>query len=192
MLDLTSPGDEPAAAVDISAPSTPVSTPFVPDSRRAWTRLAVAVLIGALGSVGMWSVVVALPTVQVEFAASRGTASLAFTLMMLGFGIGGVATGKITDRFGIVAPIGFGVGILGLGYIGAGLSGSIWQFIALHFAIGIGASATFGPLMAEASHCFDPYPGLGVAIAAAGNYLGGSIWPSIVNRGMQSAGWRTT
>ncbi len=126
-----------------------------------------AVLIGSLGSVGMWSVVVALPTVQAEFAASRGTASLAFTLMMLGFGIGGVVTGKITDRYGIVAAIGFGVGILGLGYIGAGLSLSIWQFILLHFAIGIGASATFGPLMAEASHWFDRYRGLGVAIAAS-------------------------
>src|ERR1700733_10738053 len=148
-LDPEALAAEVALAVDISSNLTRDSDLFVPDSRRAWTRLAVAVLIGSLGSVGMWSVVVALPTVQTEFAASRGTASLAFTFMMLGFGIGGVVTGKITDRYGIVAAIGFGVGILGLGYIGAGLSLSIWQFILLHFAIGIGASATFGPLMAE-------------------------------------------
>ena len=96
-----------------------------------------AVLIGSLGSVGMWSVVVALPVVQTEFAASRGTASLAFTMVMLGFGSGGVLTGKITDRYGIVTAIGLGVGILGLGYIGAGMSSSIWQFILVHFAIGL-------------------------------------------------------
>ncbi len=77
-------------------------------------------LIGSLGSVGMWSVVVALPVVQTEFGASRGTASLAFTMVMLGFGSGGVLTGKITDRYGIVTAIGLGIGILGLGYIGAG------------------------------------------------------------------------
>ena len=77
-----------------------------------------AVLIGSLGSVGMWSVVVALPVVQTEFAASRGTASLAFTMVMLGFGFGGVLTGKITDRYGIVTAIGLGIGILGLGYVG--------------------------------------------------------------------------
>ncbi len=47
-----------------------------------------AVVIGSLGSVGMWSVVVALPAVQTDFGATRGTASLAFTLVMLGFGIG--------------------------------------------------------------------------------------------------------
>jgi MFS family permease len=167
-------------------------TLFIPDSRRAWTRLATAVLIGSLGSVGMWSVVVALPVVQREFAASRGTASLAFTMVFLGFGSGGVLTGKITDRYGIVAAIAVGVGILGLGYIGAGMSSSIWQFIFVHFAIGLSSSATFGPLMAEASHWFDRYRGLAVALAASGNYIGGTIWPPIVNWGIQSAGWRTT
>src|ERR1700761_1829199 len=179
-------------AVDIPSDSIPASTAFVPDSRRAWTRLAVAVLIGALGSVGMWSVVVALPAVQTEFAASRGTASLAFTLVMLGFGSGGVLTGQITDRYGIVSAIGLGIGILCLGYIGAGLSSSIWQFILVHFAIGLGSSATFGPLMAEASHWFNRYRGLAVTIAASGNYLGGTIWPPLVNWGMQTYGWRTT
>ena len=145
--------------MEISSDLTRDSDLFVPDSRRAWTRLAVAVLIGSLGSVGMWSVVVALPAVQTEFAANRGTASLAFTLMMLGFGSGGILTGKITDRYGIVTAIGLGVGIFGLGYIGAGLSSSIWQFILLHFLIGLSASATFGPLMAEASHWFVRYRG---------------------------------
>jgi MFS family permease len=178
--------------VDVSSQITRNPDLFVPDSRRAWTRLAVAVLIGSLGSVGMWSVVVALPVVQTEFGASRGTASLAFTMVMLGFGSGGVLTGKITDRYGIVTAIGLGIGILALGYIGAGMSSSIWQFIVVHFAIGLSSSATFGPLMAEASHWFSRYRGLAVAIAASGNYIGGTIWPPLVNFGMQSIGWRTT
>lgn len=176
----------------ISSDLTLDSDLFVPDSRRAWIRLATAVVIGSLGSVGMWSVVVALPAVQTEFGASRGTASLAFTMVMLGFGSGGVLTGKITDRYGIVTAIGLGIGILALGYLGAGNASSIWQFILLHFAIGLSSSATFGPLMAEASHWFDRYRGLAVAIAASGNYIGGTIWPPLVNFGMQSMGWRTT
>jgi MFS family permease len=178
--------------VNISSQIIADSALFVPDSRRAWTRLAVAVLISSLGSVGMWSVVVALPAVQTEFGASRGTASLAFTMVMLGFGSGGVLTGKITDRYGIVTAIGLGIGILALGYIGAGMSSSIWQFILVHFVIGLSSSATFGPLMAEASHWFSRYRGLAVAIAASGNYIGGTIWPPLVNFGMQSIGWRTT
>ena len=184
--------DQVAGAVDTSVDLSRHSPLFIPDSRRAWIRLAVAVLIGALGSVGMWSIVVALPAVQAEFGVTRGTASLAFTLVMLGFGSGGVLTGKITDRYGIVAAIGVGVGILGLGYVGAGFSSSIWQFILVHFLIGLSSSATFGPLMAEASHWFNRYRGLAVAIAASGNYIGGTIWPPLVNWGMEQAGWRTT
>ncbi len=149
-------------------------------------------VIGSLGSVGMWSVVVALPVVQTDFGATRGTASLAFTMVMLGFGLGQVVTGKISDRYGIVAAIGAGIGILGLGYVGAGYAPSVWAFILLHFAIGLSSAATFGPLMAEASHWFERYRGLGVAIAASGNYVGGTVWPPLVNFGIQSLGWRAT
>jgi MFS family permease len=170
VVDAEAKAIEIARAVDISSSLPRDSDLFIPDSRRAWLRLAVAVVIGA----------------------SRGTASLAFTLVMLGFGSGGVLTGKISDRYGIVTAIGLGIGILGLGYIGAGMSSSIWQFILVHFAIGLSSSATFGPLMAEASHWFDRYRGLAVAIAASGNYIGGTIWPPLVNSGIQRYGWGPT
>jgi MFS family permease len=155
-------------------------------------RLGLALVIASIGSVGLWSVVVTLPVVQAEFAASRGDASLAFTFVMLGFGLGGVATGKLTDRFGIVTAIGMGIGLVALGYVGAGLASTMAQFILVHFAIGAGSSATFGPLMAEASHWFERRRGIAVTIAASGNYVAGTIWPPIVNWGMQSFGWRPT
>ncbi len=183
--------DEEVAAVH--APSDPrESAAFLPDSRQAWVRLGLALLIGSIGSVGMWSVVVVLPVVQPEFGATRGAVSLAFTLTMLGFGLGGVGAGKITDRFGIVAAMALSIGVLGSAYVLAGLSTTLWQFIAVHFLIGLGTSATFGPLMAEASHWFERYRGLAVTIVASGNYVGGTIWPPLVNWGIQSAGWRTT
>ena len=165
---------------------------FVPDSGAAWVRLVLALAIGAIGSVGMWSVVVVLPVVQAEFAATRGAVSLAFTLTMLGFGSGAVVTGRITDRFGIVTAMALSIAMLGLAYVLAGLSTTLWQFIAVSFLIGLGTSATFAPLMAEASHWFERYRGLAVAIVASGNYVGGTIWPPLVNWGVQSAGWRTT
>jgi MFS family permease len=168
------------------------SAGFTPDSRQAWVRLGLALLIGSIGSVGMWSVVVVLPVVQPEFGATRGAVSLAFTLTMLGFGLGGVATGRITDRFGIVAAMALSIAILGSAYILAGLSSTLWQFILVHCLIGLGTSATFGPLMAEASHWFERYRGLAVTIVASGNYVGGTIWPPLVNWGIQSAGWRTS
>jgi MFS family permease len=140
----------------------------------------------------MWSVVVVIPTVQVEFGATRAAASLAFTCAMMGFGAGGVAMGKLSDRFGIVPAIAIGIAALGLGYVGAGFASALWQFNLMHFAIGLGAAATFGPLMAEASHWFERYRGLAVTIAASGNYIAGTFWPTVVERGTAHAGWRVT
>src|SRR3981081_3661213 len=191
LLDPRAAGDE-VAAVHAPSDSSTHPTAFTPDSGQAWVRLALALVIGSIGSVGMWSVVVVLPVVQPEFGATRGAVSLAFTLTMLGFGLGGVATGKITDRFGIVVAMGLSIGFLGLAYVLAGLSTTLWQFIAVHVLIGLGTSATFAPLMAEASHWFDRYRGLAVTIVASGNYVGGAIWPPLVNWGVQTAGWRTT
>jgi MFS family permease len=46
--------------------------------------------------------------------------------------------------------------------------------------------------MAEASHWFERYRGLAVTIVASGNYVGGTIWPQVVNWGIHGYGWRTT
>jgi MFS family permease len=191
LLDPDARGDEVA---DVHAPSDSSrdSPVFTPDSGQAWVRLALALVIGSIGSVGLWSVVVVLPVVQAEFATTRGAVSLAFAITMLGFGLGGVATGKITDRFGIVPALALSITFLGCAYVLAGLSTTLWQFILVHCLIGLGTSATFGPLMAEASHWFERYRGLAVTIVASGNYVGGTIWPPLVNSGVQSAGWRTT
>jgi MFS family permease len=155
-------------------------------------RLCLALVIGSIGAVGMWAVVVVLPTVQAEFAATRGAVSLAFTMMMMGFGLGGVVTGRITDRFGIVVAMALSIALLGISYVLAGLSVTLWQFSAIYFLIGLGTSATFAPLMAEASHWFERYRGLAVTIVASGNYVAGTVWPPLINWGVQSAGWRTT
>ncbi|MBI5321999.1 MAG: MFS transporter [Bradyrhizobium sp.] len=176
----------------ISSHFSPTADRFVPDSRQAWLRLVVAVLIAAVGAVGMWSVVVVMPVVQAEFAATRGAVSLAATAIFFGFGLGGVIMGKITDRVGIIPAMAISIALLSASYVLAGLSTALWQFIAISFLMGLGASATFAPLMAEASHWFERYRGLAVTIVASGNYIAGTFWPPLVNWGTQAHGWRAT
>src|SRR5215831_10732280 len=113
-------------------------------------------------------------------------------MTMTGFGLGAVITGRLTDRFGIVVAMALSIAVLGLSYVAAGLSATLWQFVAVSFLIGLGTSATFAPLMAEASHWFERYRGLAVTIVASGNYVAGTIWPPLINWGVQSIGWRTT
>src|SRR5258706_2328204 len=120
-VDLKALGEEVAAVHAHTDPSRD-SPHFTPDSGQAWVRLALAVIIGSIGSVGMWSVVVVLPVVQAEFGATRGAVSLAFTLLMLGFGLGGVATRKITDRLRILAAMTLSIALLGSAYLLARMS----------------------------------------------------------------------
>ncbi|GAC1555708.1 MAG: MFS transporter [Beijerinckiaceae bacterium] len=163
------------------------------DSPRAWMRLAVAVLLGTIGGVGMWSVPVVLPAVQVEFAADRAGASLPYTLTMVGFAFGGIAFGRLADRFGVMAPVIAGAITLGCGYVVAGYAPSLPAFaLAQGVLVGFGSAATFGPLIADISHWFVRRRGIAVAICAAGNYVAGTIWPSTIQHFVEVAGWHAT
>src|SRR5258706_8740615 len=94
------------------------------DSRYAWTRLFVTLALMTIGSGAMYVVAVVLPAVQAEFGVARADASLPYTLMMVGFGLGGIAMGKLADRFGIMPVVLIGAAGLGAGFILAGMAGS--------------------------------------------------------------------
>lgn len=163
------------------------------DGPAAWMRLAVALALGTIGGVGMWSVVVVIPVVQSDFGIGRAEAALPYTLAMLGFALGGVALGRLTDRFGIVVPVVGGTLAMGLGYLIAGWAPNIWVFALAHgLLIGLGSAAIFGPLIAHVSLWFDRRRGIAVAVAACGNYLAGTVWPQIVRFALDWAGWRLT
>jgi MFS family permease len=113
-------------------------------------------------------------------------------MIFMGFGLGGIVTGKITDRLGIVTALAISIAFLTGAYVLAGLTTALWQFIAVSFLIGLGTSATFAPLMAEVSHWFERYRGLAVTIVASGNYVAGTLWPPVISWGTQTYGWRAT
>ncbi|TDR94700.1 MFS transporter [Enterovirga rhinocerotis] len=162
------------------------------DGRAAWMRLLVSLAMVTVGGVGMWCVVVALPAVQAEFGVDRGMASLPYTMLMLGIAAGGVQLGRLSDRFGIM-PVAAGGGVLlGLGFIAAALSPNLWTFALVHgLMIGVGASASFGPVMADISFWFWRRRGIAVAIVASGNYLAGAFWPPIIQWVIANYSWRT-
>ena len=163
------------------------------ESPYAWLRLLASLALSTIGGVGMWTVAVVLPTVQAEFGVDRAAASLPYTLAMLGFVVGGPMMGWLSDRFGIMAPLIGGSVLLGLGFGAASLAGDIWQFALVHgLLIGVGSSASFGPVIADISLWFTRRRGMAVAICSSGSYLAGTIWPLVVQPSTASVGWRQT
>ena len=160
------------------------------DSSAAWRRLGVAVLIGTIGSIGMWSFVVALPAVQAGFGATRAEASLPYTLTMIGFAFGGVLNGRLADRFGILVPLLIGAAALTAGFFLAASATTLMLYASAQVLVGFGASASFAPLMADLSHWFVKRRGIAVAIASSGNYLAGAIWPPLIQHVIATQGWR--
>lgn len=164
------------------------------ETPHSWLRLIIAILVGTIGGVGMWSVVVALPAVQAEFGTGRGNASLPYTLVMLGVAAGGIVLGRLTDKSGITIPLIIGALALGVGYALAAYSPNIWVFIIIHGVLigALGSSASFGPLMSDTSLYFSKHRGLAVALCACGSYFAGAVWPKVVQYGIDHIGWRQT
>jgi MFS family permease len=171
-----------------------VEADSVIDSSVAWWRLAATLAMATLGGIGMWSVVVALPAVQAGFGVDRAAASLPYTMTMVGFGLGGILMGRLSDRYGVSVPLAGATLAMAAGYVLASLAPTLVLYaLAQGLLIGfLGSSATFGPLLADISHWFEKRRGLAVAIVACGNYLAGTIWPPVVQELIETVGWRQT
>jgi MFS family permease len=169
-------------------------TAHAADSRHAWLRLGAVLALMTIGSGAMYVIAVVLPAVQAEFGVARADASLPYTLMMVGFGLGGIAMGRLADRFGVMWVVLLGTVGLATGFIVAGLSSSLVMFALVHGVLlgACGSAVTFAPLVADTSLWFVKRRGIAVAICASGNYAAGAIWPPIVQHFVESVGWRST
>ena len=162
------------------------------DSGYAWWRLAASVAISALGSFGMWGVVVVFPAVQADFAITRAEVSLSYTTTMVGFGLGAIVLGRLIDTRGAFLTLVLATLMMAAGCVMAAVAPSYWVFAtAQGLLIGFGSAAAFIPLMADVSHWFVKRRGLAMAICASGNYIGGALWPKIVDVLTRTYDWRT-
>ena len=164
------------------------------ESPYAWARLAASLALMTISGVGMYASAVVLPALQAEFGVARSDASLPYAATMIGFGIGGILMGRLADRFGVICPVLIGAVCLGLGFVAAGASGTLWQFALVQgLLIGLlGSSSAFAPLVADTSMWFTRRRGIAVAICASGNYLAGAVWPPVLQYYFDTIGWRAT
>jgi MFS family permease len=161
------------------------------DSRYAWGRLVICLMLSTVGGAGLWAGVVAMPQIQADFGVDRADVSLSYTVLMVGFGLGGVFVGRLVDRLGALLPVVLAAICIGSGFYFAAQSTSIWQLTLINGClIGFGTSATFAPLLADVSQWFVKRRGTAIAICASGNYMAGVLWPILMRYLLTIGDWR--
>ena len=160
------------------------------DSRYSWLRLVLTLVVAVVANSGMWMVIAVLPNIENDFGASRASATMPYTLTMLGFALGNLLAGRMIDRLGVTITLQVAGVVLGASYALAALAPDIAVLSGLHLVLGLGAAVGFGPLIADISHWFHRQRGLAVALVASGNYLSGAIWPNVLSGVLEADGWR--
>lgn len=163
-------------------------TPF------GWLVVVASVALIAVGNGANFVSIVSLKAIAAEFDWPRAIPALAYSLVMLGAGIGGVYIGRWTDRAGMVAPLTMGVLMLGAGCVLTGYAtGAVTFLLAQGVCLGLlGNAALYGPLVANVTRWFDRRRGLAVAMVATGQALAGAFWTPVFRAAADSIGWRDT
>src|SRR5690606_41035638 len=106
------------------------------DSAYSWARLGLSLLVGVIGNVGMWSIVLILPQVEAEFAVARADASLPYTLTMVGYALGNLFIGRAVDRWGMARSLVAAALLLGAAFGLAALAHTVATLSAVQAVIG--------------------------------------------------------
>ena len=177
-----------------AAPRPPSPADERIDSAYAWVRVAASLTILTVGFGGLYSIVVALKPVAIDLGATRGEVSFAYAVLFTGFGFGGILMGWWTDRVGIMWPTLVGSIALASGLFLAGYATSLWEIVlAFGVLVGFFGMATMMvPLVANVTHWFDRRRGIAVSVVISGSYVAGTVWPPILQLGIDEVGWRET
>ena len=170
----------------MSAPRTSHVYPVV--------RLFASLCLMAVAGSAMYAAILVLEPAAAEFDTGRGAGSMPYTLFMVGFAFGGVMMGRLSDRFGIIAPALLASLCLPAGLLFAARATELWHFsVSLGVLCGLfGMAGTFAPVASDISHWFTARRGLAVGVVISGTYVAGAIWPPVLQHFIDTYGWRAT
>ncbi|WP_193186490.1 MFS transporter [Nisaea sediminum] len=164
------------------------------ETRQGWIIVAASLAYIMVAFGPSYLLVVSLKPIAAGFGWPRWVPSLAYSLLLLGTGLGGIVMGLWADRAGLGKPALLGALVVGSGVMAASFAANEWVLLLLCGpVIGfLGTSAAFAPLLTNTTRWFDRRRGIAVSVVASGQALAGAIWPQIFNYGIEHSGWRQT
>ena len=156
-----------------------------------WLVVAAAFAVTFVGFGSAYTFSAFVESLQREFAASRGSVSLVFSLAgFLYFGLG-IVSGPLADRWGSRRLAVAGMIVTGLGLAMAGMAHSLAEVYAGYgLGIGLGVGCSYVPVLGAVQRWFVKRRGFASGLAVSGIGVGTLVMPPLASLLIGLAGWR--
>jgi MFS family permease len=158
-----------------------------------WFVVAGAFAVTFIGFGSAYSFSAFLIPLQHDFAASRGSVSLVFSLAgFFYFGLG-VITGPLADRWGAKGLAVTGMILIGIGLAAASVARSLIEvYLAYGLGVGLGIGCSYVPAVGAVQRWFVRRRGFASGLAVSGIGVGTLVVPPVASLLIATLGWRET
>jgi MFS family permease len=156
-----------------------------------WFVVAGAFTVTFVGFGSAYTFSAFVGSLQRDFAASRGSVSLVFSLAgFLYFGLG-VLSGPLADRFGSRRLSLIGMVLVGLGLCAASMARTLAEvYVAYGLGIGLGVGSSYVPALGAVQRWFLKRRGFASGLAVSGIGVGTLVMPPLAAYLVTTLGWR--
>ncbi len=156
-----------------------------------WFVVAAAFTVTLVGFGSAYTFSAFVESLQRDFAASRGSVSLVFSLAgFLYFGLG-MVSGPLADRWGSRRLSVIGMLLVGLGLGAASVARTLPQvYLAYGLGIGLGVGCSYVPALGAVQRWFVKRRGTASGIAVSGIGVGTLVMPPLAAFLIGALGWR--
>ena len=156
-----------------------------------WFVVAAAFAVTLVGFGSAYTFSAFVESLQRDFAASRGSVSLVFSLAgFLYFGLG-MVSGPLADRWGSRRLSMAGMLLVAVGLCAASVARTLTEvYVAYGLGIGLGVGCSYVPALGAVQRWFIRHRGLASGIAVSGIGVGTLVMPPLASFLVATAGWR--
>jgi MFS family permease len=156
-----------------------------------WFVVAAAFAVTLVGFGSAYTFSAFVEPLQRDFAASRGSVSLVFSLAgCLYFGLG-VVSGPLADRFGSRRLSIAGMLLVGVGLAAASVAQTLAEvYVAYGLGVGLGVGCSYVPALGAVQRWFVRRRGFASGLAVSGIGVGTLVMPPLAAFLVTALGWR--
>src|SRR5450631_331749 len=156
-----------------------------------WFVVAAAFAVTFVGFGSAYTFSAFVESLQNEFAASRGSVSLVFSLAgFLYFGLG-MVSGPLADRWGSRRLCTLGMLLVGFGLGAASMARSPTEvYVAYGLGVGLGVGCSYVPALGAVQRWFVKRRGFASGLAVSGIGVGTLVMPPLASFLIEAQGWR--